>query len=163
MSSETIFRIQHVFSYAAWLLCLKFYFWPKLKAMDRVDAHKAIATLHSFRFLGLALILPGFVGPNLPSSFAVFAAYWDLATAALAILALLTVSIRPLFWTFIVAFNLVGLFDLVSDYFLAIRANIPAIAGQEGGAYPLTTLYVPLLMITHFVAFYLLLRPRGGK
>ena len=58
----------------------------------RVDAHRAIATLHSFRFFGLVFVLPGVVGPNLPADFAVFAAYWDLATGVLAMLALLTVT-----------------------------------------------------------------------
>ena len=65
----------------------------------------AIATLHSFRFFGLVFILPGVVGPNLPASFATFAAYGDLATGLLALLALLTVSTRPLFWLLVVAFN----------------------------------------------------------
>ena len=83
--------------YVAWLLCFGVYVLPRLKSMDRVDALRAIATLHSFRFFGLVFILPGVVGPGLPAEFAVFAAYWDLATAVLAMLALLTVRIRPLF------------------------------------------------------------------
>ncbi len=63
--------------------------------MDWVEAHRAIATLHSFRFFGLVFMLPGVVG-NLPAGFATFAAYGDFATGLLAILALLTVRIRPL-------------------------------------------------------------------
>jgi hypothetical protein len=51
------------------------YVWPWLKAMDRLEAQRAIATLHSFRFFGLVFILPGVVGPNLPAGFATFAAY----------------------------------------------------------------------------------------
>jgi hypothetical protein len=43
--------------------------------MDRVEAHRAIATLHSFRFFGLVFILPGVVGPHLQPDFASFAAY----------------------------------------------------------------------------------------
>jgi hypothetical protein len=64
MSSETIFRIHLVLGYVAWLLCFSVYVWPRLKAMDRFDAQRAIATLHSFRFFGLAFILPGIVGPS---------------------------------------------------------------------------------------------------
>src|SRR5690349_7309411 len=112
MSPEVIFNIQLVLGYVAWLLCFRAYLMPKLKAMDQVDVHRAIATLHSFRFFGLVFILPGIVGPNLPWSFASFAAYWDFATGVLAILALLTIKIRPLFWTFVAAFNLVGAIDL---------------------------------------------------
>jgi hypothetical protein len=126
--------------------------------MDLYAAQRAIATLHSFRFFGLVFLLPGFVGPNLPASFATFAAYWDLATGILAMLALLTVRIRPLFWLFVVAFNLVGMVDLILDYYHAIRTGVPAMAGQLGAAYAIPVLYVPLLMITHVAAFYLLLR-----
>jgi hypothetical protein len=103
MSSEQIFQIHLVLGYVAWLLCFGAYVLPKLQAIDRVDAHRAIATFHSFRFFGLVFILPGVVGPGLPPGFAPFAAYWDLATGVLAILALLTVRIRPLFMLFVVA------------------------------------------------------------
>jgi hypothetical protein len=128
--------------------------------MEQVDAQRAIATLHSFRFFGLVFILPGVVGSNLPANFAVFAAYGDLATGVLAMLALLTVRIRPLFWLFIVGFNLVGTTDLILDYYHAIRVGLPAVAGQLGAAYVIPIIYVPALMITHVAAFYLLLRPQ---
>jgi hypothetical protein len=162
MSPETLFRIHLVFGYVAWLLCFGAYIWPWLKRMGRVDAHRAIATLHSFRFFGLVFILPGVVGPDLPTRFAAFAAYGDFATGVLAMLALLTVRIGPLFWSFVVAFNLVGAADLIVDYYHAIEVGLPALAGELGAAYAIPIIYVPLLMITHVVAFYLLARPEPG-
>jgi hypothetical protein len=162
MLPETLFRIHLVFGYVAWLPYFGAYIWPKLKSMDRVEAHRAIATLHSFRFFGLVFMLPGVVG-NLPAGFATFAAYGDFATGLLAILALLTVRIRPLFWLFVVAFNLMGVVDLIVDYYHAIQFDLPAIAGQLGATYAIPIIYVPLLMITHVVAFYLLLRPQGRQ
>src|SRR6201992_3095993 len=116
MSPETIFQIHLVLGYVAWLLCFGTYVWPRLSSMDEVEAQRAIATLHSFRFFGLVFMLPGVVGPDMPASFAAFTAYGDFATAVLAILALVTVRIRPLFWLFIVAFNLVGIADLILAY-----------------------------------------------
>ena len=116
--------------------------------------------LHSFRFFGLVFILPGVVGPNLPAHFATFAAYWDLAAGVLAMLALLTVRMRPLFWLFVVAFNLIEGVDLLLDYYHATQVGLPALAGQLGAAYVIPIIYVPLLMITHVAAFYLLLRPQ---
>ena len=163
MSSETLFRIQLVLGYVAWLLCFSVYFWPRLKAIDRFDAQRAIATLHSFRFFGLVFILPGVVGAGLPADFATFAAYGDFATGVLAMLALLTARLRPLFWSFVVAFNLVGAIDLIVDYYHATRLGLPAIAGQLGSAYAIPIIYVPLLMITHVVAFYFLLPPRNSE
>jgi hypothetical protein len=161
MSPGTIFNLHLILGYVAWLLCFGVYVMPRLKSMDLVAAQRAIATLHSFRFFGLVFILPGVVGPNLPAGgFATFAAYWDLATGVLAMLALLAVRIRPLFWLFVVAFNLVGIVDLILDYYHAIQVGLPAMAGQLGATYAIPILYVPLLMITHVAAFYLLLRPQ---
>jgi len=160
MSSETLFPIQLVFGYVTWLLCISVYIWPGLKAMDRYDAQRAIATLHSFRFFGLVFILPGIVGPALPAGFATFAAYGDFASGVLAMLALLTARIRPLFWSFVVAFNVVGATDIIVDYYHAIQSGLPAVAGQLGSTYAIAIIYVPLLMITHVVAFYFLLRPQ---
>jgi len=37
------------------------------------------------------------------------------------------------------------------------------VAGQLGAAYAIPVIYVPLLMITHVTAFYLLLRPQAGR
>jgi hypothetical protein len=161
MSPETIFNLHLILGYVAWLLCFHVYILPRLKSMDLVAAQRAIATLHSFRFFGLVFILPGVVGPNLPAAgFATFAAYWDLATGVLAILALFTVRVRPLFWLFVVAFNLVGMIDLIFDYYHATQVGLPALAGQLGATYAIPIIYVPILMITHVVAFYLLLRPQ---
>jgi hypothetical protein len=159
MSPETLFRIHLVLGYAAWLLCFGVYIWPRLKLMERVEAQRAIATLHSFRFFGLVFILPGVVG-NLPAGFATYAAYGDFATGLLAMLALVSVRIRPLFWLFVVAFNLVGVADLIVDYYHAIQFGVDVNPGQLGATYAIPIIYVPLLMITHVTAFYLLTRPQ---
>lgn len=158
MSPAIVFTLQLLLGYVAWLLCYRRYLWPRLKSMDGVEAHRAIATLHSFRFFGLAFIVPGVVGSHLPDGFAAFAAYGDLATGLLALLALLTVRVRPLFWLFVVAFNLVGMADLLLNYYHAMHGNLPAVAGELGATYAIPILYVPLLMITHVAAFYLLVR-----
>jgi len=161
MSPATIFQIHLVLGYVPWLLFVGVYMLPWLKSMDQVEAQRVIATLHSFRFFGLVFILPGVVGPNLPAGFATFAAYGDLATGILAMLALVTVKIRPLFWPFVVAFNLVGAGDIILDYYHGIQVGLPVLAGQLGATYAIPIIYVPLLMITHFAAFYLLVRPES--
>jgi len=163
MSPVTIFNVQLVLGYVAWGLCYRVYIWPRLESMDQVEAQRAIATLHSFRFFGLVFAVPGVVGAHLPGSFASFAAYADLATGVLAMLALLTVRVRPLFWLFVVAFNSVGAADLLLDYYHAVHADVPAMAGELGAAYAIPIIYVPVLMITHVAAFYLLVRPAARK
>ena len=160
MSPEIVFQTHLVLGYVAWLLCFGVYIWPRLKSMERVEAHRAIATLHSFRFFGLVFILPGVVG-NLPAGFTTVAAYGDFATGILAMLALLTVRIRPVFWLLVVAFNVVGVADLVADYFNATVLGLPEISGQLASTYWIPILYVPVLMITHVAAFALLLRSKA--
>ena len=66
---------------------------------------------------------------------------------------------RSLFWIFVVAFNLVGTLDHIVDYYNATLLGLPAMAGELGATYWIPILYVPVLMITHFAAFYLLVRP----
>lgn len=159
MLSNNIFLIDMALGYLASVLFIAAYVWPWLKAMDRVEAHRAIATFNSFRFLGLAFLLPGFVGPNLPPGFAAPVAYGDLATAVLALLALLTVRMRFAFWPLVWVFNLVGLADLIIDTARAVSLNLPSVAGQLGAGYAVLMLYVPALFWMHLLAFWLLLRP----
>jgi hypothetical protein len=53
MSPVNLFRIHLVFGYVAWLLCFRVYLWPWLKAANRFDAQRAIATL-----LCLGVVVP---------------------------------------------------------------------------------------------------------
>ena len=163
MQPQAIFQIHLVAGYVAWLLCFGAYAWPRLKAMDSDHALRAIATLHGFRFFGLVFILPGVVGAGLPPGFAGFAAWGDLATGALALAALALFRVRPLFRLAVLAFNLVGMADLLMDYFHAVRLGLPEIAGQLGAAYAIPVLYVPLLMITHVAAFGLMARSLAAR
>jgi hypothetical protein len=156
MPPQAIFLTQLVLGYVASLLLIVTYVLPKLRSMDRVDASRAIATFHSFRIFGLIFILPGVVGANLPAAFATGAAYGDFATGVLALLALLTVRIRALFWLFTVAFNAVGAIDILLDYFHGIQSGLPNVAGQLGVGYAIVILYVPALMITHIIALSML-------
>ena len=73
-------------------------------------------------------------------------------------MALLTVRMRPLFWLFVVAFNIVGVVDILVDYYHASQTSLADIAGELGSTYAIPIVYVPLLMITHVAALYLLAR-----
>ena len=159
MSPQAIFLTQLVLGYVACLLVFGTYIMPRLSSMSRFGAQRVIATIHSFRFFGLVFILPGIIGPHLPGGFATFAAYGDFATGLLALLALLTARIRPLFWSLVVAFNVVGAADILVDYYHASRLGLPFVAGQLGATYVIPIVYVPMLMITHAVALYWLARP----
>jgi hypothetical protein len=162
MSPATIFNIHLALGYVPWLLGFGAYFWPMLKSMGLAEAQRAIALLHSFRFFGLVFLIPGVVGANLPAGFAEFAAYGDFATGVLAMLALVFFRVRPLFWLFVAAFNLVGAVDILVDYYHGYQLGLAALAGELGATYVIPMVYVPLLMITHVIALYLLIRLQPG-
>jgi len=163
MPVAVIFQVQMALGYTAWLIWLAGYGLPRARAMPPEAVHRAIATLHGFRFFGLVFIVPGVVGLHLPAGFAGVAAYGDFATGLLALLALATFRVRPLFWAFTVAFNVTGICDLLVDYYHAVQLGLPQVAGDLGAAYVIPVIYVPLLMITHILAFYLLGRQARGS
>ncbi len=158
MSPSLIFNIQLVLGYVAWMLCLGAYVFPRLRSANSTAVHRAIAALHSFRFFGLVFILPGVIGHNLPQGFAPFAAYGDFLTGLLAMFALSAIRIRPLFRALVFTFNLVGTIDIIVDYYHGVTLSLPPVSGELAATYAIVILYVPLLMITHIIAFYLMLR-----
>src|SRR5215472_17327147 len=103
MPVAALFGISVALSFVAWGVVAKQYIWPALRNRPRADALRPILLLHAFRFVGLAFLIPGVVSPDLPADFARPAAYGDLATAILALLAFATLRSRlgtGLTWAF---------------------------------------------------------------
>jgi hypothetical protein len=95
------------------------------------------------------------VSPDLPSAFAHSAAYGDIIAAALALLALLSLPGGPgvlITWIF----NVWGSVDLLNAFYQANHAGL--LPGQLGATYFIPTVIVPLLLITHGLAFRILLQ-----
>ena len=155
MSPQFCFFVSIAFSLIAWGIVAARYVWPELRLRQRVDALRPLLILHSFRFIGLAFLVPGVVSPDLPSAFAHSAAYGDIVAATLALLSLLFLpSVAGVLTAWI--FNLWGSADLVNAFYQANHAGL--LAGQLGATYFIPTLIVPLLLITHGLAFRILLQ-----
>lgn len=119
MPSPALFGISAAMGFVAWGAVAWHRIWPALKERSSPEALKSILLLHGFRFLGLAFVLPGVVSPDLPAAFARPAAYGDLATAILALLALATLGTATgvvLTWTF----NIFGTADLLFAFYQGI-------------------------------------------
>jgi hypothetical protein len=157
MLPQICFFTSIAFAFVAWGIVAKRYMWPRLRPLQPAEALRPLLVLHSFRFIGLSLLVPGVVSPDLPSSFAHPAAYGDLIAAALALLSLASLS-RPPGVVIAWVFNLWGSADLLNAFYQANNAAL--VPGQLGAAYFLPTLVVPLLLITHGLAFRILLQPR---
>lgn len=155
MSSQLAFFVSIAFSAVAWGVLAALYIWPALRDRPRAGALRPILILHSFRFIGLAFTVPGVVSPDLPAAFAESAAYGDVVAAMLALLSLLLLTRRAgvvVAWTF----NIWGTFDLVNAFYQANHSGLSP--GQLGATYFIPTVVVPLLLITHGLAFRILLR-----
>src|ERR1700681_1346697 len=86
------FFVSIAFSFIAWRMVTARYVWSEIRRRQRAEALRPLLTLHSFRFIGLAFLVPGVVSPDLPPAFAHAAAYGDIIAAILALLSLLSLS-----------------------------------------------------------------------
>ena len=148
------FFVSIAFSFIAWGIVTARYIWPELRLRGRAEALRPLLILHSFRFIGLAVLVPGVVSPDLPPVFAHPEAYGDIVAAILALLSLLLLPSAAgvaIAWIF----SFWGSADLLNAFYQANHAGL--LAGQLGAAFFLPTSVVPLLLITHGLAFRILL------
>src|SRR5438094_3470467 len=132
MSAEFAFCSSIALSSLAWALVTSRYIWPRLRLLPNSEAIQPLLIIHSFRFLGLAFLVPGVVSPDLPPAFAHAAAYGDVIAATLAVLSLFTQS-RGIGVLLVWIFNLWGTADLFNAFY---RANTSGLApGQLGATY----------------------------
>jgi hypothetical protein len=160
MPSPVLFGISAAFGLVAWGAVAWHYIWPALRDRTAPENLKPILLLHGFRFLGLAFLVPGVVSPDLPVTFAQPVAYGDFITAILALLALATLGTSAgtaLTWVF----NTFGTADLLFAFYLGGRIALPNTPGLLGAGYFILAAYVPLLFVTHALAFRILLRTKA--
>jgi hypothetical protein len=146
------------FSVIAWGIVTARYIWPALRLRQRAEALRPLLILHSFRFIGLAFLVPGVVSADLPRAFATAAAVGDIVAATLALLSLLLLRTTPgvlIAWIF----NVWGSLDLVNGFYEANASGLSP--GQFGATYFIPTVIVPLLLMTHGLAFRVLLQHQG--
>jgi hypothetical protein len=155
MPPQLCFFVSIAFGFIAWGIVATRYIWPNLRRRQRAEALRPLLILHSFRFIGLAFLVPGVVSPDLPSAFAHSAAYGDMVAAILALLSLASLS-RGAGVVIAWIFNLWGSADLLNAFYQANHAGL--MPGQLGATYFIPTLLVPLLLITHGLAFRILLQ-----
>ncbi len=158
MSPQAIFGISVLLGFVAWGMIGVRYIWPALRHRPPAAALRPLLLLHVFRYVGLALLVPGVVSPDLPDAFARPAAYGDLATSLLALAAIATLE-RPPGPIIVWLFNIVGTVDLLNAFYQGDRLEVGISPGLQGAAYFIPTVLVPLLLVTHALVFRILLRP----
>ena len=161
MQPQAIFGISVLLGFVAWGMIGARYIWPALRDRPRAEALRPVLLLHAFRYVGLAFLVPGVVSPDLPDAFARPAAYGDLVTSLLALLAIATLKSR--LGTIVVwVFNIVGTIDLLNAFYQGDRLGLGIAPGLQGATYFIPTVLVPLLLVTHAFVFRILLGPKEG-
>jgi hypothetical protein len=162
MPIPLIWGITVAFGFLAWGVFAWQYIWPKISRRERADALRPILVLHGFRYVGLAVLVPGVVSPQLAGTvFARGLAYGDLAAASLALIALAALRTRlggALVWVF----NIFGTADLLNAFYQGNRISIANTPGLLGADYFIPAFGVPLLLITHFLVFRVLVRKEAS-
>ena len=156
MDMLAVFLLQLALSLVVFGVLAKLFLAPWLFKHSRSQALFWLTLPHAFRYVGMVFLVPCVVAPTLPSSFAIPAAYGDLAASVLASLALIALrtgwaGAMALVWVF----NVVGTVDLLNA--LRRADAVPHL----GAAWFIPTLFVPLLLVTHFMIFVRLLK-RGS-
>ncbi len=158
MPVPLIWGLTVAFGLLAWSVFAVQYIWPAIIRRNRAEAVRPILVLHGFRYIGLAVLIPGVVAPQLSATqFARDLAYGDLIAATLALIALAALRTRfatPLIWIF----NLWGTADLLNAFYQGSRISLAQTPGLLGAAYFIPILGVPLLLVTHIVVFRVLMR-----
>jgi hypothetical protein len=58
MAPAALFGISTGFSFIAWGIASALYLWPYMRDQKRAEAMRPLLLLHSFRFVGLAFLVP---------------------------------------------------------------------------------------------------------
>ena len=156
MQASQLLVLQFLLSLAAYGAIGGWFAWPWLRDRSRRAALSVLLIPQLFRHVGVTLLVPGVVDPELPQTFARQTAIGDTSVVALAWLAL--VSLRagwrfaiPLVWLF----NIVGLADLVHNLVTAARLGA---AEHLGSAWYAPAFIVPGMIVVHVLIFVTLAR-----
>ena len=155
MDANAIFGLQFLFSLTVYALLARWFVAPHLAGKPLAEALVPLLVPHAFRHVGLSFLVPGVVAQRLPAAFSGPAAYGDLASALLALLALAALRNRwqialPLVWVF----SAVGTTDLLYALGRGFRVDAQL---SMGATWFIPTFVVPALLVTHAMVWRRLL------
>ena len=134
-----ILTINLIFSTFVFWVAAKLYVLPKLQHYEARTILLPILLLHSLRHLGLMFLTSGATYEGIPAQFTYPAAYGDLVTAVLAMIAIPAVAMRVRIAKLLVwLFNVVGSLDLIDAITLATvyDAAMASIGPSQRGQAP---------------------------
>jgi hypothetical protein len=158
MEPIVLFGIQFTFFLMAYSVIAWWYGAPRLSRLPREAALVPLIWIHAFRMAGGTILAPGAVDAAVPAEFRTMIGLGDMATAVLALLALVALRVRwpgaiPLVWVFLA----VGMLDTVNAIIQSMRFSV--FAHGLGFNWVIVTTYVPVLLVSSVLIFIQLRRP----
>jgi len=158
MEPIVLFGIQFTFFLAAYALIAWWYGAARLSRLPRELALVPLVWIHAFRMVGGTILAPGAVDAAVPIEFRTMIGYGDMATALLALLALVALRLRlpgaiALVWLCLT----VGLLDTVNAITQSMRFSV--FTHGLGLNWVIVTTYVPALLVSSVLIFIQLRRP----
>ena len=155
-----LFGIQFTLSLAAYALIALWYVEPRLSRLPRELALVPLLWPHVFRIVGGTILAPGAAGPGVPLEFRTMIGYGDLATAVLALVAVIALRTRrpganALVWLCVT----VGMLDTVNAIVQSVRFNV--FTYSLGVNWVIVTIYVPALLVSSALIVKHLVGPTG--
>ena len=146
MGPIVLFGIQFTLSLAAYLFIAFWYVAPRLSKLPLETALVPLLWVPAFRTVGGTILAPGSVEAAVPMAFRVMIGYGDLATAFLALLALIALRARfsgaiSLVWLCMIVGNL----DTLNAIIQSVRYNV--FTYSLGLNWVIVTIYVPTLLV----------------
>ena len=158
MEPIVLFGIQFTFCLVAYSLFAWWYGVPRLSRLPREAALVPLVWIHVFRMVGGTILAPGSVDAAVPAEFRTMIGLGDMATAVLALLALVALRVRwpgaiALVWLFLA----VGTIDTLNAIIQSMRFSV--FTYGLGFNWVIVTAYVPALLVSSVLIFIQLRRP----
>jgi hypothetical protein len=152
MAPIVLFGLQFTFFLVAYALVAWWYVMPRLSGLPREVALVPLVWVHAFRMVGGTILAPGAADASVPAEFRTMIGFGDMATAVLALVALIALRSHwrgaiALVWLFLT----VGLLDTVNAIIQSMRFSV--FEHGLGFNWVIVTTYVPALLVTSVLIF----------
>jgi hypothetical protein len=157
MNSKDLFLFQFGVSLVVYAVLIGWFVLPRLKTLPKATALIWLLVPHTIRGMGLTFLAPAVVSADFPRGVAQQIAYADLVSVVLALVAIAALRARASYALALVwLFNIFGSLDLANALgrvaFLDVRHY-----DEIGALWLMATLWIPLLLIGHYLIFQRLL------
>ena len=159
LNTFQILILQSTLGIIACSVLVRLYFTSALEKFGFKRVLTFLLTIHLFRYVGSTVLVSEIADPNLPRAFAVQIAYGDIISGILAIVAIFWIirkeenSLLPV-WLF----NSIGLLDLLNMMVQSTMIGLTGVSYNLGATWFVVTVYVPVLIISHLVIFWMLFK-----